>query len=122
MGIKTLLTALVLPLLALAQNTTQTPGALPTIVDDGPIVRSDGKYVIQSEGITAYAIPYAATISNLFIKDVHNVTRDIVLGYVKNATRCTIIMADKNQVRQRHLLHEIQTSPSSERRSWTLCE
>ncbi|KAK4552008.1 hypothetical protein LTR86_010685 [Recurvomyces mirabilis] len=86
MDIKTLLAALALPLLALAQNATlSSPGALPTIEGGGPVVGSDGKYVIQSEGITVYAIPYAATLSNLFIKDVHNVTRDIVLG-IKNGT------------------------------------
>jgi hypothetical protein len=41
----------------------------------------DGKYVLQSEGIRAAFIPYGASISNLFIKDVNGVERDIVLGF-----------------------------------------
>lgn len=41
----------------------------------------NGKYEIQSEGIRAQFVPYAASISNLFIMDVHGVERDIVLGF-----------------------------------------
>lgn len=71
----------ILPLLAFGQSTTLlTYGSLPKIAGDGTAVRSDGKYVCTSEGITAYFIPYGATVSNLFIKDVHGVPRDIVLG------------------------------------------
>lgn len=56
---------------------------------DGPKVLSNGKYEISSEGIRAQFIPYAASITNLFIKDVHGVERDIVLGF-DNATYYTI--------------------------------
>lgn len=46
-----------------------------------PAPGPDGKYVLQSEGIRAAFIPYGASISNLFIKDVNGVERDIVLGF-----------------------------------------
>lgn len=61
--------AALLPLTALAQ------------VGNGSAVMSNGKYQISSEGITANFIPYGASISNLFITDVHGVQRDIVLGF-----------------------------------------
>lgn len=61
--------AALLPLTALAQ------------VGNGSAVLSNGKYQISSEGITANFIPYGASISNLFITDVHGVQRDIVLGF-----------------------------------------
>lgn len=41
----------------------------------------NGKYQVSAEGITANFIPYGASISNLFITDVHGVSRDIVLGF-----------------------------------------
>ncbi|KAK5110548.1 hypothetical protein LTR62_005740 [Meristemomyces frigidus] len=69
-----------------AQDATlSAPGSLPTIAGNGSMVRPDGKYAIQSEGITAYTVPYGATLSNLFLKDRHDVVRDIVLGF-DNAT------------------------------------
>ena len=46
-----------------------------------PAPGPDGKYVLQAEGIRATFIPYGASISNLFIKDVNGVERDIVLGF-----------------------------------------
>jgi aldose 1-epimerase len=49
----------------------------------------NGKYTIEAEGIKALFIPYGASISNLFIKDIHGVQRDIVLGY-DNASYYTI--------------------------------
>ncbi|KAF1349570.1 aldose 1-epimerase [Delphinella strobiligena] len=61
--------AALLPLTALAQ------------VGNGSAALSNGKYQISSEGITANFIPYGASISNLFITDVHGVQRDIVLGF-----------------------------------------
>lgn len=74
------LTALAaLPLLAAA---AKIPGG-------GPAVQSNGKYLIESEGIRANFIPYGASISNLFIKDVQGVERDIVLGF-DNATYYSI--------------------------------
>lgn len=42
---------------------------------------ANGKYTIQAEGIKAQFIPYSAAITNLFVSDRSNVTRDIVLGY-----------------------------------------
>lgn len=62
--------AALLPATALAQYTGNASTALP-----------NGKYQIAAEGITANFIPYGASISNLFIKDVHGVQRDIVLGF-----------------------------------------
>ncbi|EME45950.1 hypothetical protein DOTSEDRAFT_70077 [Dothistroma septosporum NZE10] len=63
-----------LPLLTVAQDTISRPSVLP-----------NGKYEISAEGIRAQFIPYAASITNLFIQDVHGVERDIVLGF-DNAT------------------------------------
>ena len=57
----------------------------PSIAGNGTAVRADGKYEISAEGIRAYFIPYGASISNLFIKDIRGVERDIVLGF-DNAT------------------------------------
>ncbi|RMY81446.1 hypothetical protein D0864_08302 [Hortaea werneckii] len=53
--------------------------------NNSPTVRPDGKYEICSEGIRGYFIPYGASLSNLFIHDVHGAERDIVLGF-DNAT------------------------------------
>lgn len=50
-------------------------------VSNGSNVLPNGKYEIQAEGIRAQFIPYAATLTNLFITDVHGVERDIVLGF-----------------------------------------
>lgn len=41
----------------------------------------DGKYTLEAEGIRAQFIPYAATLTNLWVKDKNGVERDIVLGY-----------------------------------------
>lgn len=83
----TLAAVALLPLLVLGQIATLSSyAALPTIVGNGSAVRPDGKYVISSEGITGYFIPYGASISNLFIQDVHGVERDIVLGYAGSWT------------------------------------
>ena len=56
-----------------------------SIAGNGPPVRADGKYEICAGGIRAYFIPYGASLSNLFIQDIHGVERDIVLGF-DNAT------------------------------------
>ncbi|KAK3073013.1 hypothetical protein LTR53_005786 [Teratosphaeriaceae sp. CCFEE 6253] len=56
-------------------------GLVPTIAGNSSAVRPDGKYAISSEGIEAYFVPYAASLSNLFIRDVHGEVRDIVLGF-----------------------------------------
>lgn len=55
---------------------------------NGSAVLPNGKYEIASEGIRAHFVPYGASISNLFIKDVHGIERDIVLGW-DNATYYT---------------------------------
>lgn len=68
--------AALLPIAALAQS-----GLTQTIVGNGSTVLANGKYQIESEGIRANFIPYGASISNLFITDVHGVERDIVLGF-----------------------------------------
>ncbi|KAK5134546.1 hypothetical protein LTR08_006331 [Meristemomyces frigidus] len=80
-GIKGVAAIAALPLLALAQvsyggNTT---------AGNGSSVLPNGKYQISSEGIRANYIPYGASMSNLFITDVHGAERDIVLGF-DNAT------------------------------------
>ncbi|KFY86256.1 hypothetical protein V500_07759 [Pseudogymnoascus sp. VKM F-4518 (FW-2643)] len=41
----------------------------------------DGRYTISAPGISAKFIPYAATLTNLFVKDKNGVERDVVLGY-----------------------------------------
>ena len=68
-----LATLAALPLLAFAQSSQP--------VGNGSSIRPDGKYEIQSEGIRARFIAYGASISNLFITDVHGEERDIVLGF-----------------------------------------
>ncbi|KAF2280216.1 aldose 1-epimeras-like protein [Westerdykella ornata] len=42
---------------------------------------ADGKYTLEAEGIKAQFIPYAATLTNLFVQDKNGIERDIVLGY-----------------------------------------
>jgi aldose 1-epimerase len=42
---------------------------------------ANGKYEISSEGIRALFIPYGASITDLFIKDINGIERDIVLGF-----------------------------------------
>ena len=69
----------VLPLVAFAQRQQ------PSIAGNGPPVQSNRKYEICSEDIRANFIPYGASLSNLFIKDIHGVERDLVLGF-DNAT------------------------------------
>nr|OQO18097.1 hypothetical protein B0A51_16250 [Rachicladosporium sp. CCFEE 5018] len=66
--------AATLPLLALA-------APLADIVGNGSTVADDGKYYVESEGIRANFIPYGASISNLWVTDVHGLERDIVLGF-----------------------------------------
>ncbi|KAF2645116.1 aldose 1-epimeras-like protein [Massarina eburnea CBS 473.64] len=46
-----------------------------------PTPDADGKFTITAPGIKAQFIPYAATLTNLFVKDKNGVERDIVLGY-----------------------------------------
>lgn len=48
---------------------------------NGSKVLPNAKYEIEAEGIRAQFIPYAASITNLFIIDVHGIERDIVLGF-----------------------------------------
>ncbi|KAK4543229.1 hypothetical protein LTR36_005779 [Oleoguttula mirabilis] len=73
----------VLPLLAAAQSCYGGN----TIAGSNNVM-PNGKYQIASEGIRANFIPYGASLSNLFITDVHGVERDIVLGF-DNATYYT---------------------------------
>lgn len=80
--------AALLPVTALAQNASYG-STMQSIVGNGSTVMSNGKYQIASEGIRANFIPYGASISNLFITDVHGVERDIVLGF-DNASYYTI--------------------------------
>ncbi|CAK3950881.1 galactose mutarotase [Lecanosticta acicola] len=68
----------ILPVFSTADIPGNTPQVLP-----------NGKYEIASEGIRAQFIPYAASITNLFIRDVHGVERDVVLGF-DNATYYSI--------------------------------
>ncbi|KAF2111647.1 aldose 1-epimerase [Lophiotrema nucula] len=46
-----------------------------------PAPDADGKYTLEAPGIKAQFIPYAATLTNLFVKDKDGIQRDIVLGY-----------------------------------------
>ncbi|KAF2773201.1 aldose 1-epimerase [Teratosphaeria nubilosa] len=72
-----------LPVLTWAQSSGY--GSLPTIAGNASGPDANGKYEVSSEGIRALFIPYGASITNLFITDVHGVERDIVLGF-DNAT------------------------------------
>jgi aldose 1-epimerase len=54
---------------------------VPAIPGNGSSVLVNGKYEIQSEGIRALFVPYGASLSNLFIQDVHGTELDIVLGF-----------------------------------------
>ncbi|KAF2170070.1 hypothetical protein M409DRAFT_64439 [Zasmidium cellare ATCC 36951] len=56
-------------------------GVIASVPGNGSKVLDNGKYEIASEGIRAHFMPYAASITNLFIQDVHGVERDIVLGF-----------------------------------------
>ena len=70
-------TRVVLPLFAAAASASaqySTPNSTT-----GP--DADGKYTIAAEGIRAQFVPYAASISNLFINDTNGIERDIVLGF-----------------------------------------
>ncbi|KHJ30190.1 putative aldose 1-epimerase [Erysiphe necator] len=49
----------------------------------------DGKYTIKGTEIRASFVPYGASISNLFITDIHGVERDIIAGW-DNASYYTI--------------------------------
>lgn len=69
---KLLVAAILLPAVSLVAGVSTGPDA-------------DGKYTISSTGIRAQFIPYAASISNLFINDTFGIERDIVLGF-DNAT------------------------------------
>ncbi|KAJ4305190.1 hypothetical protein N0V90_000721 [Kalmusia sp. IMI 367209] len=65
-------------LLAVAASAAAFPGShKPT----KPKPDADGKYTLEAPGIKAQFIPYAATLTNLFVKDKNGVERDIVLGY-----------------------------------------
>jgi len=71
----------VLTVLALrAASTFAAPSA-----KDVPAPDAFGKYTLEAPGIRAQFIPYAASITNLFVKDKNGIERDIVLGY-DNAT------------------------------------
>ena len=73
--------AALLPAAVFAQNSS--------VAGNGSAVLSNGKYEIASEGIRANFVPYGASISNLFIRDVNGIERDIVLGW-DNATYYTL--------------------------------
>lgn len=82
-GKLSILTAL-LPAAAFAASSASNA----SIAGNGSAVLSNGKYEISSEGIRAHFVPYGASISNLFVRDVHGIERDIVLGW-DNATYYT---------------------------------
>lgn len=54
---------------------------LPLVSATIPPPDADGKYTINSTGISASFIPYSAAITNLFVEDKNGTIRDIVLGY-----------------------------------------
>ncbi|KAF2006832.1 galactose mutarotase-like protein [Amniculicola lignicola CBS 123094] len=55
--------------------------AAAVAIGKDPKPDADGKYTLEAEGIRAQFIPYAATLTNLFVKDKNGIERDIVLGY-----------------------------------------
>ncbi|KAF2191139.1 aldose 1-epimerase [Zopfia rhizophila CBS 207.26] len=55
--------------------------AAAAIRGKAPRPDADGRYTLEAPGIRAQFIPYAATLTNLFVKDKNGVERDIVLGY-----------------------------------------
>jgi aldose 1-epimerase len=48
---------------------------------DDTCVLPNGKYQITSTGIRAQFVPYGASLSNLFVKDIHGQELDIVMGF-----------------------------------------
>ena len=72
-GVVSLATIAVCSLLAHAQ----TSNGGNTIAGNGSSVMTNGKYQISSESICGYFIPYGASVSNLFITDVHGAKRDV---------------------------------------------
>jgi aldose 1-epimerase len=68
---------LLVPLLA----PITTAGPTSAIAGRGQGPDANGKYTIQSDGLRAQFITYGASITNLFMKDISGVERDIVLGY-----------------------------------------
>jgi aldose 1-epimerase len=80
----------------LTEATPQIPGEVltgtvgnSTVAGNASAPPPDGKYQINGHGISANFIPYGASISNLFIKDIHGIERDIVGGF-DNASYYTI--------------------------------
>ncbi|KAF2748029.1 aldose 1-epimerase [Sporormia fimetaria CBS 119925] len=55
--------------------------ASAAVIKPEPKPDADGRYTLEAPGIKAQFIPYAATLTNLFVKDKNGVERDIVLGY-----------------------------------------
>ncbi|KAF2712082.1 galactose mutarotase-like protein [Pleomassaria siparia CBS 279.74] len=60
-----------------AASASASTAALPKV----PAPGADGRYTLEAPGIRAQFIPYAATLTNLFVKDKNGIERDIVLGY-----------------------------------------
>ncbi|KAF1842099.1 aldose 1-epimerase [Cucurbitaria berberidis CBS 394.84] len=58
---------------SMVRNSLAKPGV--------PSPDAQGRYTLEAEGIKAQFIPYAATLTNLFVKDKNGIERDIVLGY-----------------------------------------
>lgn len=50
-------------------------------IQKAPQPDADGRYTLTAPGIRAQFIPYAATLTSLFVKDKDGIERDIVLGY-----------------------------------------
>lgn len=71
------LSSLLAPLVCLVIAQEQVPAAIDSIHPPLP----DGKFELQSTGIRAQFVPYGASLSNLFIRDIHNEELDIVLGF-----------------------------------------
>ena len=83
-SVKSLTVIAACPLVALAQASYGGN----TIAGNGSGVMPDGKYQISSEGIRANFIPYGASVSNLFITDVHGAERDVSGEQFIRAVRC----------------------------------
>lgn len=58
-----------------------TASTVTSALAQAPLPDAQGRYTLQAEGIRAQFIPYAATLTNLFVKDKNGIERDIVLGY-----------------------------------------
>jgi aldose 1-epimerase len=56
------------------------PGPAAPVITTPIPVGADGKYTIETDGLRAQFLPAGASLTNLFLKDMNGVERDIVVG------------------------------------------